>query len=165
MKKSLNYRHVGTALVLSLLSAYSFAETPLTYKGYCQMFGVSAQEPLGDRDGHAISVSNYTCRIEGGPLDGGVLTGSTINEWDKGSAVGIAGQGVVRKAGSMSVFQLGSFKLSLTMADGKVTGFVGSGQGAYKFTSGAGAVLAGKTFTYDTHSTGSGQFVFEAKVD
>ena len=132
---------VTAALALSLFGMQSFAQTPITYKCLCQNIGTVPQEPLGDREGHAVWVTPYTCRVEGGPLDGGVLTGTTIYEWDKTSAIGLSGNGVGRKAGGMVVYQLGEFKNALTMADGKVTGFLGSGQGTYKMATGGRRII------------------------
>ena len=165
MKQSSRPAHVAAALALTMLGVHSFAQTPITYKCLCQNIGTGPQEPLGDREGHAVSVTSYTCRVEGGPLDGGVLTGTTIYEWDKTNAVGLSGNGVVRKAGGTAVYQLGEFKNSLTMADGKVTGFVGSGQGTYKMATGSAASLAGKTFSYVVRPNGSSQFVIDVKVE
>jgi len=165
MKQSPRPLYVAAALVLSMLGAYSFAQTAITYKGICHNIGIAPQEPLGDREGHAISVSPYTCRLEGGPLDGGVLTGVSIYEWDKANAVGLSGNGVGRKAGASWVYQLGEFKNALTMADGKVTGFLATGQGTYKMATGTAASLAGKTFSYTARPSGTGQFVIDGKIE
>lgn len=165
MNYSTQPMRVAAVLLLSMIGVPSYAQAPLTYKCLCQTIGTSPQEPLGDREGHAVSVSSYTCRIEGGPLDGGVMTGNTIYEWDKTNAAGLSGNGVARKAGAMFVYQLGEFKTALTMADGKVTGFLGTGQGTYKLATGAAATLAGKTYSYTARPNGSGQFVVDIKVD
>jgi hypothetical protein len=149
--------------MLSMLGANSFAQTPITYKCLCQSVGTSPQEPLGDREGHAVSVGNFTCRVEGGPFDGGVITGTTIYEWDKTNAAGLSGNDVGRKAGATWVYQLGEFKHVLTIADGKVTSSVGIGQGVNKMATGSAASLAGKTFSCTTRPNGSGQFVIDVK--
>ena len=165
MKQSSRPARIAVALAMSMLGAHSFAQTPIAYKCVCQNIGNSPQEPLGDREGHAVSVTSYTCRVEGGPLDGGVLTGTTIYEWDKTIAVGLSGNGVGRKAGATVVYQLGEFKNALTMADGKVTGFLASGQGTYKMATGSAASLAGKTFSYVARPNGSNQFAIDVKVE
>ena len=51
------------------------------------------------------------------------------------------------------------------MTDGKVTGFIGTGQGIYKLATGAAASLAGKSFTYTAGPTGPGRYVIEFKVE
>lgn len=149
--------------MLSTLGASSFAQTPLTYKCLCQNVGIAPQEPLGDREGHAVSVGNYSCRVEGGPFDGAVMTGTTVYEWDKTIAVGLSGNGIGRKPGVTWVYQLGDFKHVLTMAEGKVTASVGTGQGTYKMATGSAASLSGKTFSYVTRASGPGQFVIDVK--
>lgn len=60
---------------LSLGSANVFAQSGATARLYCHAVGASTPEPLGDREGHAIAVSEITGRVEGGATDGGVLTG------------------------------------------------------------------------------------------
>ncbi|MDI1263246.1 MAG: type II toxin-antitoxin system RelE/ParE family toxin [bacterium] len=48
---------------------------------------------------------------------------------------------------------------------GKVTGFIGTGQGTHKFATGSAASLAGKSFGYTARPTGPGQYVIEFKVE
>jgi hypothetical protein len=131
----------------------------------CQEVGVGPPEPLADREGHSISVGQYSCRADSGPLGGGVLTGANTWEWDKGSAVLLTGNGVTRKPGSTGVYQITEGKLALTMADGKVTGVTSSGRGAYLLATGGFASVAGKPFSYTTKTTGPGQFVVEGKME
>jgi hypothetical protein len=45
--------------------------------------GAGNPEPAGDREGHMISVDHYSCRMEGGPMDGAVVTGGDITDWGK----------------------------------------------------------------------------------
>ena len=156
---------VVAVLFIGVLGAPSMAQTPLTYRFLCQSIGTGPQEPLGDRDGHNISVVAYSCRVEGGPLDGALVTGNAIYEWDKTNAVGLSGNGVARKPGATAVFQLGDFKNALTVADGKVTGFLATGQGSYKLATGTAGPLAGKTFSYTSRPNGWGQFAIDIKVD
>ena len=48
-----------------------------TFTLTCQDIGSSRRaEPLGDREGHSISVSQFSCRVNSGPMSGGVYTGS-----------------------------------------------------------------------------------------
>jgi len=152
-------------LVLMAPAATSVAQTSSSYKCFCQTAGTDLPEPLGDHEGHAVTVTSYTCRVEGGALDGGVLTGTSMYEWDRTNARGLSGNGVGRKAGAMLVYQLGDFKNELILADGKVSGFLASGQGTYKLATGSAASLAGKTFTYTARRTGSNQFDIDVKVE
>ena len=67
-------------------------------KAVCQAVGASGQpEPLGDREGHGISVTTESCRVEGGAMDGGNMTGQVIWEWEKTNATLVSVSGVVRK--------------------------------------------------------------------
>jgi hypothetical protein len=156
--------YIGVA-VLALASAGAAAQSGSTAKLYCHSVGSSAPEALGDRDGHAISTGQITCRVEGGPGDGGVLTGTTIYEWDKGSAVMLSGIGITRKPGAITAYQHIDGKQSLVMADGKVTGATGSGRGRYTMATGAAASMAGKTYSYTFSTTGPNQFVVDVKND
>ena len=156
---------IAAVILAAVVCAPAHAQTPIAYKCHCHTAGTAPQEALGDREGHAVSAGSYTCRVEGGPLDGGVLTGTNIYEWDKASAVGLSGNGVGRKPGATLVYQLGEFKNALTMADGKVTGFLATGSGTYKLATGTAASLAGKSFSYSARPAGPGQFTIDVKVE
>jgi hypothetical protein len=165
MKRWTELARLGAGILIGVISAISFAQTPLTFRFLCQSFGIGPQEALGDREGHNLSVTNYSCRVEGGPLEGGLVTGNTIYEWDKINGTGLAGNGVVRKPGATAVFQLADFKNTLTMADSKVTGFLATGHGTYKLATGSASSLVGKTFSYTSRPNGPGQFVVDIRVE
>ncbi len=165
MNRKLNVPSLICVTALSLASAGVAAQSGSAAKLHCQVVGSSAPESLGDREGHAISVGQITCRVEGGVGDGGVLTGTTIYEWDKGSAVMLSGIGITRKPGATSAYQHVEGKQSLVMTDGKVTGVTGSGRGRYTMATGAAASMAGKTYSYTFTTTGPNQLVVEVKND
>jgi len=135
-----------------------------TFTSTCQEFGGGAPEQLGDREGHAISVGNYSCRMDSGPLSGGVLTGTGIWEWDKGNAKLISNGGVIRKPGASAAYQITEGKLALTITDGKVTGATGAGEGIYSVAVGDAAALNGKSFSWTTKSTGPAMFQIDVKI-
>jgi hypothetical protein len=153
------------AAALALVSAGAAAQAGSTAKLYCHTVGNGAPEALGDREGHAVSVGHYTCRIEGGATDGGILTGTTIAEWDKGSAILLSGTGITRKPGAVTAFQHTECKQSLVMTDGKPAGITGSGRGRYILATGSAASLAGRTYSYTFSTTGPNQFVVDVKND
>jgi hypothetical protein len=62
-------------------------------------------------------------------MSGAVATGTDIWEWDGTNAVEISASGVERKPGATLVYRGTEGKLSLTITDGKVTGWTGSGKG------------------------------------
>lgn len=154
------------AAALALASAGAVAQSGSTVKLHCFSVGNGAPaEALGDREGHAVSEGQVTCRVEGGPMDGGIYTGTTIAEWDKGSAVVLSASGIARKPGAVVASQTTEGKQSLAMTDGKVTGMTGSGRGRYTLATGSAASLAGKTYSYTFSTTGPGQFVVDVKYD
>jgi hypothetical protein len=107
-----------TALAVATPSAIADENT---YTFTCQGFGSGAHEPLGDREGHALSISDYSCYTDFGPFVGGDVSGTNIWEWDRTNAVLVTGQYISRKPGSIAVHAANEGKLSLTMTDGKVT--------------------------------------------
>jgi hypothetical protein len=164
MSKRSLLRSLGVVACVSL-SAGAFAQSDVSFRLFCHSVGNNAQEPLGDRDGHAISFSQIACRTEGGPLDGGMLTGITIYEWDKTNAVGLSGSGITRKPGATSAYENSETKLALSVSDGKVTGFTGTGRGRYTMATGTAAALKGKTYTFSFRTTGPGQVLVDVKID
>lgn len=152
-------------VALATAAASALAQTPITGKAYCVSVGMSPMEPIGDRAGHALQVATYSCRSEGGPMDGGVMTGSNIYEWDGGKAVLLSATGVGRKPGSILSFLATEGTTTLIMTEGKVTGFTGLGKGIVKFASGSAAVLNGKTYSYTARPISPVQFVIETTYD
>lgn len=157
---------LSAAVSLVLLSLSCFAQTATPpFKATCQNVGVGAQEPLGDREGHTLSVASYSCTSVGGALDGTVSAGTNIWEVDKGAGVAVTGNGVIRKPGMVVVYVVTEGSYALTMADGKVTGFSGTAKGVYKLATGSASSLSGKAYTAKFRSIERGQFVIETTLD
>lgn len=156
---------VAAVATLAAFTAAASAQSGITYKLHCQSNGYNPPEPLGDREGHSLAVGQFTCRAEGGPVDGAVLTGMQIWEYDKTNATALAGGGVLRKPGTTVSYQTADGNLALTVNDGKVTGFKGATRGVYKMATGSAASLAGKSYTSNFATSGPGQFIVETKVD
>jgi hypothetical protein len=159
----LNVCGIATAAVAFAAFAPGAVAQENIFKTTCQDVGGFAAEPIGDREGHSISVDGYSCRVNSGPMSGGVETGTIIWEWDKTNAVMVSNSGVVRKPGAILVYQGAEAKIALTMADGKVTGFNASGRGRWLTATGSAASLAGKSFTWTSKATGASQFETEIK--
>lgn len=156
----------AVCLVLACCGAgNAVAQADMSHRLHCFSVGFAAPEALGDRDGHAISANQIVCRVEGGLTDGGVMHNTAMYEWDKTNAVMLSSAGITRKPGAMSAFQQSEGRISLVLADGKVTGANYSGRGRVTLATGAAAVLMGKTYSYAGKSTGPGQFVLEVKYD
>ena len=154
-----------TSTVAFALLALSASGQENSFKFSCQSIGSSPPEPIGDREGHSISSGEVSCRAEGGPLIGGVMTGTSMYEWDKGSGIMLSGSGIVRKPGATTAYRINEAKIALIMTDGKVTGSASSGKGVYTMATGSAASLAGKSFTYSTRTTAPGQFTLDVKVE
>jgi hypothetical protein len=135
-----------------------------TFRMNCQLAGSALPEPLGDREGHSLTTSQITCRVEGGPMDGGVMTGYAVYEWQGPRANGV-GLGVVRKPGSALVYVNTEMNSALTMDNGKVIGATGSGKGHYSVATGSANSLQGKTYSYSFKSVGFNQLTIDVKVD
>jgi hypothetical protein len=119
-------------------------ETTLT-KATCQFVGNSTIEPIGDRDGHGVLNHEYSCAIAGGLADGAIMTGMVIAETEKGGNVLITGNGMLRKPGGLAVYESKEQQTSLTLNNGKISGFTGTTSGAYKLAGGSLSALSGKT--------------------
>lgn len=156
---------IATALIALSATAPSAVAQENTATLTCQAigWGNGPPEPLGDREGHGISVGEYSCRVDSGPMSGGVSTGTIIWEWDGTNAVLLSESGVIRKPGSTLVYRGTEGKLALTMADGKVTGFTASLKGQQQLATGSAASLAGKPYTLTSKSTGPSQWTVEVK--
>jgi len=146
---------------LALMHAPAFAQPGSNEQLHCNGAGYNPPQPLGDEEGHSISVSKYTCRIDGGPLDGGIVTGSSIWEWHKSHAVLLSGMGVTRKPGTTLAWTQLSGKMALIMSEGKVTGFQGSGRGRATLATGQAAERKGKSYSFTFKSVGRGQYVVD----
>ena len=97
---------------------------------------------------------------------GDIWTETIVWEWDKTDASIVESAGVIRKLGGAAVVKITEGSFSLTIAEGKVTGFTGSGRGVFPLAVGTAASLAGKLFTYTVKSTiPPAQFSLEMKLD
>ena len=117
-------------------------------------WGGGPPEPLGDREGHGITVNHYSCRVDSGPMSGAVATGTDIYEWDGPKGVERANVGVARKPGATVMYQDTGGNFELTMVDGKVTGWTASGKGVNLIATGSAASLAGKPYAWTAKPTG-----------
>jgi hypothetical protein len=65
----------------------------------------------------------------------------------------------------MAVYQLVEQKTTVTVADGKVTGFTGTNKSVYKLATGSAASLTGKSITSTYKTIGGGRWVVESTMD
>jgi hypothetical protein len=155
---------IAMAIAFSTAVSGALAQAKISFKSYCHVFG-TAMEPIGDRAGHAIAAPTITCRTEGGPLDGSILSGTYYAEWDGTKAILHANVGIMRKPGATAIYSSTEANASLIIVDGKVTGLTASGRGTYLMATGSASALAGKGYTYVSKSLGFGQFLLETTLD
>jgi len=119
----MKYLFSGAALFVLLAAGPALADNVFD----CHDVGMSAPEPIGDQEGHALLTGTFSCRLTAGPMVGGLLTGTIAWEMNKGEGTLISGTGVKCKPGSLVVCKDTEDTLKLTMDDkGQVTGFTGS---------------------------------------
>ena len=150
---------------LALLATSATAQPTPSFRLHCSRVGYSPPEPLGDRAGHSISIGEFVCRVEGGPSDGGTLTGTIVYEWEKTNATLLSGIGITRRPGAITAYQHSEGKASLVIRNGKVSGIVGSGRGRFTMATGTASSLAGKTYAYTYKSVGPGTTLVEIRLD
>ena len=89
---------LAAAFVLIVIAAGATAQSMSdASKATCQIIGANAREPVGDRDGHYLTVVQYSCRNDGGPADGTITPGTVLWVSDKMASALVAGTGVLRK--------------------------------------------------------------------
>ena len=93
----------------------------------CWDVGGPPPEPVGDRPGHTLTYNQDLCRIESGPLVGGIATGDMSWEWDGPNSKELTFRLIVHKPGASAVLRGTSGGMALIMTDGKVTGVHGVG--------------------------------------
>lgn len=154
---------IATALAFAAFAPAAVAQDATMT---CQDIGADAPlEPLGDREGHAISIAQFSCRVDSGPMSGGVMTGTGIWEWNGPNAVLVSQLGAIRKPGGTVAFVDTRGTLALTMADGKVTGWASEGRVTFPVATGSAASLAGKSGIWKAKPTGPAQFAIEEKME
>jgi hypothetical protein len=164
MRNLLKAPGIVTALAFAAFGPAAAAqESTATFT--CQDIGADAPlEPLGDREGHSISISQFSCRVDSGPMSGGVSTGTGIWEWNGPNAVLVSQHGVIRKAEATLVFVDTAGTLALTMAGDKVTGWAASGRVTFPVATGSAAAMAGKSATWTAKPTGPAQFSIDVST-
>jgi hypothetical protein len=165
MSSFLHFSGVAAVAIASAAFAPAAFAQEATSVWTCQDVGAPQPEPIGDREGHSLFLGNFSCRIEGGPLDGAVATGSDIWENDGPKSTRLSSQGVIRKPGAIAAWGGGTGTTVFTVTDGKITGWTASGTGKNLLATGAWAPWSGKSDTWTAKPTGPGQFSVEQKFD
>jgi hypothetical protein len=109
-------RFSGTAAAAIAFAAFAPGAVAQDNTGTrtCQFIGSNVPEPLGDREGHSIQISQASCHIDSGPISDAIMTTTDIWEWDGTNAVLLSGSGIARKPGATLVVVATGGKLALT---------------------------------------------------
>jgi len=97
-------------------------------------------------------------------MQGGTMTAMGVYEWSGNEGKLLVANGVMRKPGSVVVYDTTEGSGSLVIVDGRPVGARTAGKGVYRLATGAAAELNGKTFSYSTRPVGNGQFIIEGTV-
>ena len=117
---------LGAVVLFPAIGAPSaMAEEPYGHD-VCRAIGVATPQPLGDREGHAVLVPNFSCETVKGGLAGMVWTATGTWEWDGPRAKELSGEGSGRKPGTINAYRDTDGMLELVMTDGKPTGWKAS---------------------------------------
>ena len=158
-------RLLGAITLLTLSAGVSGQATPTSFKHSCLSVGMSPPEPLADRAGQSISIGDYVCTTEGGPLDGATVNGRSMTHFEGPKGTALSASGVTRKPGAQAVWVNSEGRTELKMSEGRVTGFEGTGRGRYVLGSGAFSALNGKGYSYKAYSTGPGRFAIDVSME
>jgi hypothetical protein len=153
---------VGAAALFPSLSAAQTSSEKTNVWTCMDLGGVEL--PLGDHEGHSITNGQWTCRVDSGPLAGGMATGTGVWEWDNHKGNEVTFSIVVRKPGALAVLRGTAGNMMLTMTEGKPTGMTGSGRYDYVLATGPWAPLAGKSETWANKYTSRTDFSVESTL-
>ncbi len=154
-----------TILLAALANSGAAAVEANTTRSMCHNSGPHPVEPFGDRPEHALQVIDSSCTMEGGPLDGTVLTQQTIWEYGKDAITQLSSQGVYRKPGTIAAYVNSAGTLLLQYTDGRFTGWTASGKGRIAAAAGGASSLNGKTYSWTARAIGNRNYVIETTFD
>ena len=147
--------YASTLLLPAMASAQSVS---VSHCNYIHIIG----DTLGEN--HRLSNNSFSCRIEGGLLDKGAMTGQVVYEFKGAQGVGKAGYGITRTEDATVLWVTDEAKVELKMKDGKVVGWTNEGTGHYVAASGKAKDLVGKSYTFTAEPTGPSQFDIKTTV-
>jgi hypothetical protein len=146
---------------LGLIGATSTARSDSIGRYECNIVGTANPEPIGDRSGHSLVSTQFSCFGADGLLKGVVYSAINIAEWDGPQATFLLAGGIHRSAGGVAVTQMLEGRASILMKDAKPVGSTSSGKAIFKSASGMLAALSGKTVKFTSKSVGLNRFDLE----
>ncbi len=154
---------LGLVTTLGALAGAAHAQDTGRQRNHCQAIGAAAPEALGE--GRVLQTAQFSCRVEGGPMNGAIMTGEQRYELQGSKGRLVTGSGVVRMPGGLLIFANLDGELTLNVVDGKVAGSSGAGKGRFVAGYGSASAYAGKTYTYTSKATGPFTFVIDVTND
>ncbi len=158
MNRKLSFVLVASLWLSSPIGVFAQTVLPPPFQLHCQNIP-GVRDDIAGGSGRALIVGGYSCRVEGGLMNGGVTTGSSIGEVNGDTFAGFSGGSVTRKPGSVLVGVHSEFASKTQRdADGKVKDVQGTGRGRYVLATGDATPGSGKSYRYVTRVTGPGMF-------
>jgi hypothetical protein len=146
---------LAALLAMAMLPTSGVPQSKVAFTSTCQSYGTPSWDPI-DAPDHGLSVTQMSCTVAGGAMDGANVTGTMVQEYNKGKGVGISGIQVFRKADGMAVWQANNEAITVLFApDGRPNGFRLTANGVFKWATGSLACLAGESTTHTVHSVGN----------
>jgi hypothetical protein len=145
---------VSLSAIAFALAAPSASSQELHGHDVCRSIGAFTPEQIGDREGHALAITQESCQTTEGPTAGAVENDTTMWEWDGPKAKELSGHGVARKPGATLAFQDLDGTTEVTMTGGKPTGWTASGHAMVTLATGSWAPLNGKKLEWTAKGTG-----------
>ena len=152
--------YIGGFLAVALSLGVTSAQAQDFGREVCREIGRTVPEPLGDRQGHAITHTESSCKTMDGLTAGAVRSENSLFEWDGTTATLVSAYGVDRgPGGGVMALQDVDAKIDLMVtAGGRPIGWSGSGHSIVTLASGPWEALKGKTISWTARSTGLGEY-------
>jgi hypothetical protein len=148
MRRFLSLSGVTTAAMALAAFAPSAVAQEIVVQWACQPIAAGLPEPLGDREGHAITISEFTCSATSGFMADAIA--NVMSVWERNGATGVqlSSTGLIGKPGSTMVFRGMGGTLEQTVVDDKLTGWTASGRDLTVLATGTWAPLLGRQATW-----------------
>ena len=150
------------ALAVPLAPAANAATTGFIF--HCRVTNVAQLDHLG-REGQAAELSQFTCHVHGGVLDGFSVSGTNIWELATDGAVLLGSIAVAHRADATLVYEVEQATRRSATGAGRSAKWQGTGRGTYKLATGSVAALAGKTFHTMARYEAPDAFTIETVVE
>jgi len=129
----------------------------------CRVTGSTRLDRLG-RNGQPAELSEFTCRVSGGLLDGFVANGTNIWEQGEDHDELLGSIVIVRKGDAAVVYEVQHATRRTPDPQRRGASREGTGYGLFKMATGSAAPLAGRSFRSVARSGAGGTFTVDTVV-